>query len=366
MTLKERFEAIFSGKIPDKMLWAGDLTYYHASHQEIGDLPLEWHGEAGRDRMHRELNIGEYIPGARAYTVHEGEKVSVELLRNGDEQHRLFHTPLGTLREESVYSRTSFSWGIVKHAVQEISDLKIVRYIMENRSYDATPSAAKKVEADYGDFGIPVLAVPGTPITELNKTWAGVMDLCYMLIDDRAEVEKTLQAIAESQREIWKLTANDPCKYIMICENLSGDTMGGYFDEYMQDYLTENIDIQHGYGKKLMIHIDGALRGALDKIAVTNVDAVDSVTPFPVGDVALADLRSMCGEKMILLGGVPGAMFAPPFDLPTVKKHVLELIRLHKESGKFIIASADQVPPNGDLEIVRMIADIVEEHGGYN
>ena len=66
-----------------------------------------------------------------------------------------------------------------------------------------------------------------------------------------------------------------------------------------------------------------------------------------------------------VIGGVPGAMFAAPFTAKDMENHVRKIIRTHKESGKFIIGVADQVPPDGDISFVKLISDVVEEHGGY-
>jgi uroporphyrinogen-III decarboxylase len=365
MTLRERIEAVFHGRTPDAMAWYADLTYWYGTHQKIGDLPERWRGERGIGKLHREYNVGEYVPGASAYQMEEGEQVRVETSETKETVSRIWHTPVGAITERRGFSAPSWSWGFTEHAVKNVEDLRVLRYIMEHRRYSPTPEKIAVVDKDYGDYGLPVLAVPGTPITELNKTWMGVMDMCYLLADEPAEVAKTLQSIAESQERIMQLTEENPCGYVMICENLSGETMGSYFDGYMRDYLSRLADRFHAYGKKVMIHIDGSLRGVLNKIADTGIDCVDAATPKPVGDVALDELRDMAGPNLLLLGGIPGAMFAPPFNAESMERHVKEIISLHKDSGKFMLGVADQVPPNGDIRLVKLISEIVEEYGRY-
>ncbi|OGV47567.1 MAG: hypothetical protein A2017_11380 [Lentisphaerae bacterium GWF2_44_16] len=366
MTLRERIEAVFCGKTPDTMVWFGDLTYWYDAHSRTGGLPEKWRGERGIGKIHREYNVGEYVPGCRAYNTLEGEKVRCEISEDKGVSTRCWHTPIGTLKEKSEFSSVSMSWGILEHAVKDAADLRILRYIMENRQYIPCPEEIRKIDRAYGDYGLPVLAVPGTPVTELNKTWVGVMELCYLLADEKVEVEKTLDVISERQERLMRITGEDSGSgYVMICENLSGDTMGGYFDDYMREYLTIHTGKLHSYGKKVMIHIDGALRGALDKIAVTGIDCVDAVTPKPAGDVELENLRRTAGPDILLLGGIPGAMFAPPFDKVYMEKHVRELIRLYKGSGKFMLGIADQIPPDGDITLVKLISGLVEEYGCY-
>ena len=44
MTLRQRIEAVFRGDRPDAMVWFADLTYWHDSHNRMGDLPERWRG----------------------------------------------------------------------------------------------------------------------------------------------------------------------------------------------------------------------------------------------------------------------------------------------------------------------------------
>jgi hypothetical protein len=366
MTLRERFESVFRGEKPDALAFYGDLTYWYSAHTQLGDLPEAWRGPRGIGQLHRDLGVGEYVPGCCAYAMMEGERVRVETRTEHGAQIVEWHTPVGLLRQRQEYSAPSFSWGYTEHAVRTVDDLKVLRYIMEHRRYRPTPEAIARIDRDYGDGGVPVVAVPGTPLTELNKTWMGVMDMCYLLADEPVEVRKTLDAIAASHDALFAITAACDCRYVMFCENLSAETMAGYFDEYLAAHLTRRVAQMHAGGKKAMIHNDGTLRGTLEKLAATGMDCVDSVVPHPVGDVAISDLRTLAGDdKIILLGGLPGAIFAPPFTAKDMEKQVKEIIRVHKDSGRFMLGVADQVPPNGDLGLVRLVAGLVEEYGRY-
>jgi len=365
MTLRQRIATVFHGGTPDAMVWFADLTYWYDAHRQSGDLPEAWRGPRGIGQLHRDFRVGEYVPGACAHDMSEGDRVRYETNESDGRMVRRWHTPVGSLVERREYSAPSWSWGITEHAVKSVDDLRVVRYLMEHRQYTPRPDKIAAVDHDYGDFGLPVLAVPGSPLTELNKTWAGVMDLCYLLADAPAEVAMTLQAIAESQERLLRITEANPCGYVMICENLSGETMGGYFDRYLRDYLTMYADRLHACGKKTMIHIDGTQRGVLEKIAATGIDCVDALTPLPVGDIALDQIRALAGPDLLILGGIPGAMFAPPFTAHDMERHVREIIRLHKDSGKFMLGVADQVPPDGDIRLVELVAELAESCGRY-
>lgn len=367
MTHRERMEAVFRGERPDVMAWFGDLTYWYSAHSEIGDLPERWRGPNGLHEMHCELNIGEYIPGCDACDVIEGAQVHRELTEADGRRVIQMHTPVGTLREVQEYSLQSFSWGYTEHAVKSAEDLRILRYIFEHREHRPRPDRYLALDQSYRayGFGPAHYGSPATPISELNKHWVGVMDLTYLLMDEPVEMQKTLAAIEVAHDEIYRHIAAGPASYAMICENLSGTTMGGYFDEYIGPHLTRWMGWLHARGHRALIHNDGTLHGTLEKLQATGVDCVDSVVLKPVGDVGMDELRQVSGDKILLLGGLAGAMFAPPFTARDIERHVKEIIRLHKDSGTFMFGVADQVPPNGDLELVKLVGELVEEYGRY-
>lgn len=367
MTPRERMQAVLRGERPDAMAWCGDLTYWHLAHETIGDLPERWRGKAGRHRLNQELGVNEYVPGCTGGDVVEGPDVRHEVIEAEGRRLTRWQTPVGTIQEVQEYSATSFSWGYTEHAVKTVADLRVVRYLYEQRQFVADPDRFTREDAEYAAYGLgPThVAGPPTPLSELNKHWIGVLDLTYLLLDEPDEMQRTLAAIGAFNDQIYRSLAAAPPSCVMICENLSATTMGGYFDDYLAPALRRWTTWLRERGHVSMLHNDGTLRGTLEKLGPAGVDCVDSVVPKPVGDVAIADLRALAGDDVILIGGMPGAIFAPPFTAPDIERQVNEIIRCHRDSNKFIVGVADQVPPNGDLALVKLVSDLINEYGRY-
>jgi hypothetical protein len=365
MTPRERMNAVLRGRKPDAMAWCGDMTYWHAAHTEIGDIPERWKGKEGRHRLNLELGLSEYVPGCTGGDVIEGEGVRLESSRDGGLWVNRWHTPAGVIQETQAYCPDSFSWGYTEHAVKTAADLRAVRYIYEHRRFVPAPDRFALEDAEYASYGLgPThVAAPPTPISELNKHWVGVMELAYLLMDEPEETRRALDAIGAFHDAVYRGLADAPPSCVMICENLTATTMAGYFDAFIAPYVRRWTGWLRARGHISMLHNDGTLRGTLEKLGPAGVDCVDSVVPKPVGDVAIADLRALAGPDVILIGGLPGAMFAPPFTAMDIEKQVLEIIRHHKDSNKFIFGVADQVPPNGDLGLVKRVGELIEEHG---
>ncbi|MDD5707747.1 MAG: uroporphyrinogen decarboxylase family protein [Kiritimatiellae bacterium] len=365
MTQRERMQAVLRGQRPDAMAWCGDMTYWHASHEQIGDIPERWRGKAGRHRMHQELGLSEYVPGCTGGDVIEGTDVRHESLRTGALWVNRWHTPVGTIQETLEYCPGSFSWGYTEHAVKGPADLRVVRYIYEHRRFVPAPDRYTNEDREYAAYGLGPTHVGAqpTPISELNKHWIGVMELTYMLMDQPEEMRLTLDAIGKLHDDIYRNLADAPPSCVMINENLSATTMGGYFDDFIAPYVRRWTGWLRAGGHISMLHNDGTLRGTLEKLGAAGVDCIDSVVPKPVGDVEIADLRRLAGNDVILIGGLPGAIFAPPFTARDIERQVREIIRCHKETNRFIFGVADQVPPNGDLALVRLVGELIEKYG---
>ena len=60
---------------------------------------------------------------------------AIELVegKEGQKSTRRFRTPVGELREESVYSPLSCSAGITKHFVESEQDLDVLLYVLQHR-----------------------------------------------------------------------------------------------------------------------------------------------------------------------------------------------------------------------------------------
>ncbi|MCP4754730.1 MAG: hypothetical protein GY866_27940 [Proteobacteria bacterium] len=136
--------------------------------------------------------------------------------------------------------------------------------------------------------------------------------------------------------------------------------MGGLFKRYSTPYYMKRAKQLHKAGKYLGVHLDGTLRGLITTVADTGLDYIEAITPAPVGDVPVEELFSLVGDKTILWGGVPGAMFTSPYTWDDVRKLLERIYALPEIRGRFVLCSADQVPVDGDIDQVKRIAEFVE------
>ena len=361
MTIRERIIAMFNGEMPDQMPWFADLTYWISGQRKDGTYPKEYEGDEGYLKLHKDLGVGIYLYSPSVYYGKRDEtQFKISRKKEGDLDIQEIHTPEGTLRTVRRYCPISTSSALVEYAVKTPDDLRALRCFISAETIHPGFDNFKRIDELWDEHGIPVLLPPRTPLARLTVEWAGITNLAFLIADYPQDVEETLDTIAQKEDETYDIICCSPAYVVEIPDNLSAETAGGLFKRYSAKYYVKRIKQLHAAGKVVGVHLDGTMRGLITELANTSLDFIESITPEPVGDVPVEELRTLVPEKTILWGGIPGAMFAPPFTWDDLKKHVEKIIACHADSGKFVLASADQVPPNGNIDFVRRISDLLD------
>ena len=377
MTLRQRILTLLRGECPDRMPWMADLSWWHACHGGershytgkgmTPDLDPRHMGFEGYVQLHRDLGSGLYPWCEDVFeTWYEGEEIERTRREEGEMVYEEWRTPLGTLM--GIWKKMDCCTAHLKYPVTTPAELKILRFIFERTRHQPQANDYAKLrtkDAAIGELGLVVPTFPSAPLSQMFGDWMGVTGTIYGFYEAPEEMQKTLDCIAEANEEGFQACLKSLAVLFSFNDNISGVNYGHFFELYSMPYYSRKAAEVHAAGKYCYLHTDGSLRGLLPKVAATGVDAAEAVTPQPVGDIAIEDLRDGVGERMILWGGLPGAMFAPPFNWPKVEAHVRRVVAAQKRSGRFVLGVADLVPPNGDITFVSRISELMDEIGWY-
>ena len=257
----------------------------------------------------------------------------------------------------------SFCYAITKYPVTEVSQLAVVREMFARRRYEPNPKANEPAKALNG-HGQPITAVPRSPLPALMADWVGVEGTIFMIADAPDEVERTLEVIDHSNDGFFPLLPHVESKIIHFCDNLSADTIGGYWDRYCAEYYRRRVGQVHQANKYCVTHLDGATKALIPRLMAAGLDGIESLTPKPVGDITMQEMSRLMEPYIgVFWGGLPGAMFAPPFTWDDLKGMIDGLHRLWRAGRRVVVASADLVPPDGDIEFVRRVPKYLAELG---
>jgi uroporphyrinogen-III decarboxylase len=360
MTERQRFLAALKGEKTDRPAWYGDLSYYYFSLEKDGKLEDKYKGNEGYLRFHIDKGVGIYFYAPFMWDItYTGDVKYTEEIK-GTGKTMVYETPFGILMCAQKYLPSTYSWAYTSHFVNNMEQLKLMLYILENTQYHANYAGFDAIDALWGEYGLPAAIPPisVSPLQKLLARWAGVETTVNLYADDPDTFENILTAMQNAEDKPFEIICASNAKYVEFAENLSSEITGKmFFDIFNADYYSKRISQLHAAGKYVGIHIDGTLSPCLSQLAGCGFDAAEAVTPAPFGDIEIEDLREAAGD-IVIIGGLPGALFADAYSLEYFDSYVERLLRAFENDRKFIVGVADQVPPDtveGRVERVREI-----------
>ena len=365
MTERERFHAVLDGERPDRTPWYADMLYYYHYLTQTKQLRPEWEGEAGYFAMCRDLGCGAMYYCCHPFKTHQGGDVEYSARCDGDTIYSQYKTPIGTLTSRQEYSWASYSYGITKHYVETIEDLRVMCYIYENMRYEADFSQYERLDAMIGGggvlFNVPPICV--SAVQKLTTRWSGVENMVNIYMDDEDGFDEAIERIQASEGAVYDMVCECGGRYVEFCENLSSEVAGrNFFEKYNMPYYKKLNEKLHKAGKKTGIHIDGTLSPCLALLPECGFDLAESVTPAPVGDIALDKLRETVGDGFIIMGGLPGALFSARYSEEFFDGYLKELAKISKPGEKFIVGSSDQIPPDAVISRMQKVREMVDNN----
>ena len=153
---------------------------------------------------------------------------------------------------------------------------------------------------------------------------------------------------------------------IIMGDNFSSDVQSPpFFSRWSKDFYAKAYDIIHKHGKKVAVHVDGKLKGAIKMMKDIGADCIDAVTPGSVGGCTAAEARAEAGSDLILSGGIPNELWYSYSPLHQFEDAVKEWLALKEVSPALIAAAGDQVPPGAEESRILRMTELVEEYGYY-
>jgi len=356
---------LLNGEKPEGVVWTADLSYWIAARRQDGSADASWGTEEGYLRLHRDLGVMPYYYYDRFWvgeTVYR-PPVNLAVESRGNRTVRTLQTPAGALREESAFMPESCCQGVVGHMVRTEADLDVMLCALEHRHLGVRNledyEARRELWSRYD--GLPCLGLPRSPLSAFCYEWAGIENATYLLLDCPGKVLRALELMEEQQRPVLEAVCGLAPPLVHFPDNLDSQNLTGFYDEFLGPVHRRRLELLHAAGTRCAVHLDGAVRGLLPKLIESGFDAVEALTPQPAGDASVEEIARIAeGSDVILWGGMPGVMFAPPFGRDDVARHVKQVLEVWGR-GRFVLGVADQVPPDGDADLCLAIRDLVGE-----
>jgi uroporphyrinogen decarboxylase len=135
------------------------------------------------------------------------------------------------------------------------------------------------------------------------------------------------------------------------------------FREVFLPMITAHVDLVHSYGAVYDYYDDGKCMGIIDMIKEAGVDVFETLTPPPVGDVDLAEVKRRIGDS-VCLKGYGDLLYVIKMGTPQdVDGMVREAMQIAAPGGGFIMGTSDSIREDTPRENIRAYFDAVREYG---
>lgn len=366
MSDRKRILALLQGGTPDRVPWLGDLTWWAWGMELRGEVPSGWQSTEAYYHFHRDLNVGFYLQGYEPSRTAYDETIRFSDEKRGNVRRHTIHTPVGDLSEEWTYLAESYAEAPTTRLLKSLNDLPVLRYVFEHTRYEPDYEEARRRYGMIGDLGLVLCYLPKSPLMQMVALLAGIQQVVDLAVDAKRELEATLEVMEWKADEAAAVALASPAECLMIPENLSAEVIGPrFFDRHMRGYEQKWTERIRRAGKHSFIHMDGTLRGLIDRVSQAGFTVIEAVTPTPVGDLSFSQMRDLAGPDTILWGGVPGVYFTALIDDGEFERLVRDVLSAMTTAPRYVLGVADQVPPNALRRRVAQVAELVERYGGY-
>jgi len=362
MTRRELNLAIFEGTA-DSVLWQPRLETWISHHMDRGTLPERFRGMSN-------LEIYDALGCSIRYAASAGIEwfeIRDDMVRI-EEQHPnhtviRVRTPAGEI--QTVYRDIWEDGRRVNHRIEEfpvktVEDLRVATDLVNRQQFRANPEAFRRAAEAVGHRAEPTVFLLSSGFTELIKSWCGLPGTYYLLYDHPAEVEAFLEACDRRDDRMIDEALKLPCRIFNLGDHATNEfTPPPILKKYLMPRWQRIADRLHSEGRFVHTHWDGNSRLMLPFLQDTRLDGVEALTPAPMGDMTLEEIKDAVGDKMVVLDLLPAIDFLPNYPL----KDLLEFTRrvIDMFAPKLILGISDEISQVGEIEKVEAISELVDE-----
>ncbi len=256
-----------------------------------------WSNKIPDDTMLQELLAREacITIKSEAYAVSlEGIRVDHVPFRcpDGTDRIRLtYHTPTGML--EVIQRPMQGTVWTEQHPFSGAEDYDSLEYLVASRRYRPCPERLLQDDLRFPGQSIARPATLRSPLHEVINELLGVENFCVEWFENRERVERLCRLVHDDVLERIRLLADAPVPYCIVDGNTQFDVIGlERYEEHTLPYINEACEILHAAGKRAGAHLDGNNSIAAHLIARSGLDFVESFSPEPSTDLALASARA--------------------------------------------------------------------------
>jgi len=348
---------IFNGHDPGGVLWQPRIDFWYEVNRKRGTLPQHLKGLSL-------FEVYDYCFGSVRYFV-EPLRVRYNNVNIRDEwigkrsRRRFWETPVGILTELFLYDEWGVSCYNEEYRLKSPDDFRIYEAILEAEEWYWDQSGYEHDLEGVDGRGLPQFYFRRSPIQRLFIEDMGFENSIFMMHDHPRVIDRYVAVATAAEDAMYDVLCSAPVEILNFGENIDHHMDSpGIWGEYLEAHYGKRVEQLRNAGKKTHIHIDGAMKLLIREISESPFDGIEAATPLPQGDVTLEEIAEALGDK-VCLDGIPAIFFLPLYPVETLITCAETIVELFHP--RLVLGISDEIPPDGDIERVRMIGKMVQE-----
>lgn len=215
------------------------------------------------------------------------------------------HTPKGNLTSLCRTDDNIFTTWTLEHFLKEPEDIEKYQSLNFTCMVDNTHMLDDQRRVGEGGIICPSVRDPLCRGAELFA----MEDFLVFALTEPEESKKFLDFLWELTRfelqGMLKGNVQDVMFRIVGPEYATPPYMStDYYYDLVTCYIEKMVPMIHEAGAISRVHSHGKVRHALSEFAKTDLMCVDPVEPIPDGDISLAEVKKLYGDRMTILGNI--------------------------------------------------------------
>jgi hypothetical protein len=370
MTRRELNLAVFEGTSKKQILWQPILDEWFIHHSRRGTLPARFSGMdlySLYDAVRCSVRYGPSYCGMGGIERYEVRDDVVRITeRHADHTVEIVRTPKGELR--TVYHEIWEDHRRVNNRISEFpvrtaADLRVATDLVERERFRADLEGYRRDDRAIGSRGEPTLGLSSSGYTDLIKHLCGLLETTYLFHDCPKEIEAYLEACDRRDDRLLDAALKLPCRLFNFGDHATNEfTPPPILKKYLIPRWQRLSDRLHREGRFVHSHWDGHSLLMLPYLKETHLDAVEALTPKPMGDMTLEQIKEAVGDKIIVVDLLPVISFLSNYSLGELMDFTKKVIDLF--APKLILGISDELSATGQIERVEAISEYLDKTYG--
>jgi hypothetical protein len=238
--------------------------------------------------------------------------------------------------------------GFLKHYVQTVDDYDVLSAYLRDITVVPDPSVVQQAIDDFGEAGLPHVALGRTPFQQLWIQWTSIMDLSGHRVDAPHRVQNCVALMGSVLDQVTEAVLHCAevvdVPYVVIGDNITAPMIGEErFVRYCTPYYDRVADRMADKDIPLFVHMDGDLKPPANAIGASRVAGIDSLSPPPDNDTSVEDALSLWPD-MPLLVNFPSSVHLA--DSATIYEQAARILEEGGHSGRIQIQISENTPPD--------------------